>query len=263
MSSSFIFLSKHKEVVNMNVGGLKTVCRSIARFGRKHATKLLAGAAIASEMLGFWFMHKEAPIVQERLSELPKDAKFIDKLKAAGPVYLPAFGMLLLSCGCVVGGCAIGESRVAIATGLYSASEAALRRYEEQAINVLGKEKAQEIHDAVANDIMNEKPVSSATVFATGKGDQLFYDPMSGRYFTTSKLEVESAVNRVNRQIIDEMWVTINDWYSELNLEPIGLGEGYGWNVDHRMDIYFSTAETPDQRTCYVIGYANLPTIYK
>lgn len=245
----------------------KMIFKTLSHWFKKNSTKILASTAIAAEAVGFYFMHREAPIVRDKLAQLDEktdgNATWKDKIKTAAPVYLPALGMLVLSSGCIVGTCVAGERKAALLSGLYTASEAALSKYEKKVVEVLGKDKAQEIHDEMARDLMNEKPCGQMNVYATGKGDQLFYEPLSGRYFTSEKLEVEATLNRCNRTIIGDMWISANEWFEELGLEPVGLGEMFGWNVDHLMDIYFSTAETPDNRTCFVIGYSNTPVLYK
>ena len=241
----------------------KGIIRVISKWVRNNSTKLLAGLAIGTEALGFYFMHKEAPIVRDRLEELPEGATWKDKIKVAGPVYLPAVGMMLLSSGCIVGGCALGEKRVAIMSGLYTASEAALRKYEEKVVDAIGHEKANDIQQSIAQDLMREKPASQMNVCATGKGDQLFYEPLSGRYFTSEKNAVVAAMNEANRICVGEMWIRVNEWFEQLGLEEVGLGDMVGWNVDHLIDISFTPASTPDDRTCFVIGYYYPPILYK
>lgn len=247
---------------------LKILLKNVGHFARKHSTKILAGIAVASEFAAVIFAAKEGPIAQDRLKELPADAKWTDKLKAVGPVYLPAFGMLVLSTGCIIGGCAVGEKKIAIVSGLYSASEAALRDYERKVVETVGKDKAQEIQNAVAKQCMEEHPISSATIYSTGKGDQIIYDPLSGRYFTSDVNEIVKAMNVMNKRILNEMWVTVNDWYYELGLEPVGLADGYGWNVDHLIDIptdpqCWAHTTTVDNRSAFMITYYNRPVLYK
>lgn len=248
---------------------IKPVLKTVANFMKRNAGKILAGMAVATEFLGFWFMHKEAPIVRDRLEALGEGATWKDKLKAAGPVYLPAAGMLLLSSGCIIGGCVAGERKAAILSGLYSASEAALRQYEEKVVDALGKDKAREIHDSIAQDVINERPVSAEVVYATGKGDQLFYEPLTGRYFTSSINEVAAAATRINRRIIVEMWASANEWFNELGLESVGFGDIAGWNVDHMLEVpdgkdhKFTTSQTDDGRSCFVVTYFVRPVLYK
>ena len=235
---------------------------------KKHAGKIFAGCAIVSEVVGYWLMHKEAPIVRDRLEALPEDAKWTDKLRAAGPVYLPAFGMLLLSSGCIVGGCIAGERKAAVLTSLYTASETALRQFEQKAVEKLGRDKVQEIHDAVAQDIMNETPPEMGVVYETGNGSKLIYDPLSGRYFRSDPIKIIGSMNKMNNQIRCEMFVSANEWFNEIGLESIGLGDLWGWNTDNMIDIpdevdRWSTTQSPTNEPCFILTYYNRPVLYK
>lgn len=251
----------------MNV---KLLVRTAGRWCKNNAGKIFAGCAIITEMLGFWFMHKEAPIVRDRLDALGDGANWKDKIKAAGPVYLPAMGMLILSTGSIIGGCVAGERKAAILTSLYTASEAALRKYERKVVDKLGREKAQEIQDAIAQDYIRDNPPSAAgtKVYATGNGDKLIFDPLSGRYFTSEPRKIIDAMNKMNHRLISEMWVSVNEWYEELGLEPVGLGDDKGWNTDHMIDIpddpdSWTTAQSQDNVPCFLITYYNRPVMYK
>ena len=236
---------------------------NIGRAIRRDSTKIFAGAAIAAQAIGYYCMHKEAPIVRDKIKALPENATGMDKFKAAAPVYIPAAGMFLISSGCIIGGCIAGERKAALMAGLYSASEAALRRYEEKVVEKIGPEKAQEIRRETANDILERHSEKKVGIIATGCGDELFYDTLSGRYFTSDKLTVRNACNSMNRLIIGDVWGSLNEWYIELGLDEIGAGDYLGWNVDHLMDIDFDTADTPFERPCYVIHYRNEPVLYK
>lgn len=253
---------------------LRAILKHSKLFFHKHSTKILAGLAVASEIGAVIFAAKEGPIAQDRLKELGPDAKWTDKLKKIGPVYLPAFGMLALSTGCIIGGCAVGEKKVAILSGLYSASEAALKEYEKKVVETVGHEKAQEIQDAVAQQCMEEHPITSATIYATGHGDQLIYDPLSGRYFTSDPNFVVKTASVMNQRIQGssgtngEMFVSVNEWYYELGLEPVGLGDYVGWSIDNLLDIpidpqCWSHTTSPDNRSAFMITYYNKPGLYK
>lgn len=242
--------------------------KPIWAFCKKHATKLLAGLAIGSEAAAIYLTAKEAPIVQERLNALPPDATRWDRFKTAGKVYLPAAIMTAISMTSIVTGTVIGDKRQVMLESLCSASNAALAGYQKKVVDAIGKEKAAEIEDSVAQELMEQTPPPVNKVFATGKGDQLIFDPLSGRYFTSNLNEVVAAANRLNAQIITEMWVSVNEWYSELGLEDIGLGDSSGWSVDHFIDIpndpkKFMTRMSEDGRSCAVISYYNRPIRYK
>lgn len=243
---------------------IKPVMKSIVNFGKKHATKILAGGAIITEFIGFWLMHKEAPVVRKKIDELPPDSKLIDKVKTAAPVYLPAALMLLTSSGCIIGGCALGEARLAAMTNLAMASEAALSRYEQKLIDTIGKDEANKIQEEIAKDLMHERPADPKTVIATSNGSDMFYDTLSGRYFTSCEKFILDAKDRINNRIDGiEMWVEVNDWYSELEIDPVPLGKGRGWNIDRKLSVEIGDWESmPDGRPCKPIYYTHTPVLY-
>lgn len=243
----------------MNV---RPLLKNMAMWARKNAPKILAGLAIASEAAGFYFMHKEAPVVRDRLKELPDDATWKDKIKAAGPIYLPAMGMLILSSGCIITGCVAGERKAALLTGLYSASEAALRKYEEKVVDVLGKEKAQELHDEMAKDTLKDIQVTDSSIVYTGNGADLFLEPLTGRIIASSKQAIKNAETDAKAKIQEVDWVTVNQWFDYLNIDRARLGGYAGWNKDSKIDIGFDTGWTNDGRPCGVIYYYNMPVLY-
>lgn len=240
----------------------KRLLKHLALWGKKNAPKILAGLAIVTEAAGFYFMHKEAPVVHEKLEALGEDATWKDKLKAAGPVYLPAFGMLILSSGCIITGCIAGERKAALLTGLYSASEAALRKYEEKVADVLGKEKAQEIHDEIAKDTVKEINIVDSAICYTGNGTDLFYDPLTSRIIATSKQAIRNAEVEIKEKIQSDEWATVNQWYDALGVERATLAGMVGWNNERKIDIGFYTDWTKDGRPCGVIEYYNKPVLY-
>ena len=249
----------------MNIG---PVFKVIGKWLRKNSTKILAGGAIAAELTGFYIMHKKAPVVRDRLNELPPDATKWEKFKVAAPIYLPAAIAAITSCGCVAGCCALGERKAAIAAGLYSASEATLGHLTKELTDRVGTEEAKDIQDKVAKELVEgRKIVTTDEVIATGKGDILFFEPLSGRPFTSNPNEVIAAANRINKRTISEMWVSVNEWFCELGLDPVGLADDKGWNIDHLLDIpddpYRFPTTTFNGRPCFVISYYNRPVSYK
>ena len=242
---------------------LRPLFKGIWSWTKRNSTKLLAAGAITAEAFGFYFMHREAPVVRDRLEELGPDAKWIDKLKAAGPVYLPAAGMFILSAGCIVGGCAVGEKKAAIMASLYSMSEATLRKYEQEIVDKVGEKKAKEIHDSVAQDLLDERPLTPTEVILTGKGNVLFFDPWSGRYFRSSLDAVKNDIADYNTFVSSQCWATFNDFYDCLGIGEAQCAEYFGYNLDHKLVVAFDEGSTTNTKElCWVLRYAEKPVMW-
>ena len=243
---------------------LRPLFKGIWSWTKRNSTKLLAAGAITAEAMGFWFMHKEAPIVQKRLEELPKDTKWYEKIKVAGPVYLPAIGMLLLSTGCIVGGCAVGERKAAIMASLYSASEASLRRLEQKVVDEIGPEKAQELHTKAIEDVAQMNPPKPEDIVCTGKGNQLCYETMTGQWFRSSLPAIDNDCAQFNKYIIRKCWADFNEWLTDgLGINRAKLADYHGFNLDHLVVLNVSDSHrTIDGESYHIIDYIDGPVMY-
>ena len=244
---------------------IKPIFKNILKFTKKHAPKILAGSAILSEIVGFYFMHKEAPIVRKKLDELDKDATLMDKLKVAGPIYLPAFLMLVASGACTIGTVVIGESRIAAATNAAVISEALASQYEKKLVEAVGAEKAQQMQDEIVGELAQKQMATSDVIFDTGHGEDIYFDILSGRYFRASDDFIAQCVININEKISNQycMWAEVNEWYDELGLENVYLAKDRGWNPDHPFRIKIGEwISMPDGRPCKPISYVQKPVDY-
>lgn len=243
----------------------KFVVKTLWSWCKRHSTRLLAGGAILAEAWGFYFMHREAPVVKERLDNLDPDAKWYEKVKTSVPVYLPAIGMFIVSSACIVGGCIAGEAKTAMMAGLYSASAAELQKYKDKMIETVGEDKAQEIHNDIARDLEKKSPSSfdESMIEYTNHGGQLFYDPNTARFFTSTESYILKCVEKINSKIYGvDMWVSVNEFYDELGITHAKLADPFGWNIDHKLDVSFAPAKTDDGRYYGVLVYFNEPRLY-
>ena len=72
--------------------------------------------------------------------------------------------------------------------------------------------------------------------------------------------KLKKAENELNRQMRDEMYISLNDFYYEVGLEPIKLGDDLGWNIDNGyIDLRFSSQLATDGTPCLVIDYGYGP----
>ena len=74
-----------------------------------------------------------------------------------------------------------------------------------------------------------------------------------------------SASNRLSRAMLEEIYVTLNEFYYEIGLDSIGVGEDLGWNIDDGLiELSFSSQVTADGTPCLVVNYySGLKTNYK
>ena len=126
---------------------------------------------------------------------------------------------------------------------------------------MLGEKKDKEIKDAVAKDKIEKDPVKPNEVVITEHGGILCYDVLSGRYFKSDVEKLKRAANDVSRKLLNENYISLNEFYYEIGLDNIGIGNDLGWNVDsgNLVELQFSSQLTEDGTPCIVVGYANPP----
>ena len=127
-------------------------------------------------------------------------------------------------------------------------------------VEMFGEKKHETVKDAVAKDKIEKNPVVTREVIITEKGNTLCYDAISGRYFKGDIDKIKKAECELNRQMRDEMYVSLNDFYYEVGLDNIKIGDELGWNIDNGyINLSFSSQLAGDGTPCLVIDYSIAP----
>lgn len=186
--------------------------------------------------------------------------KPLDTVKVTWKCYIPAVVTGTASVACLIGASSVNMRRNAALATAYTLSESALKDYQEKVVESIGEKKEQTIRDAVAKEKVEKNPVQNTEVILTSKGETLCYDAISGRYFKSDIEKIRQVVNDLNLQMRDEMYVSLNDFYYEIGLESIKVGDDLGWNIDAGyIELRYSSQLATDGTPCLVIDYSYGP----
>ena len=252
----------------MNKAGLKRTIKSAERVLTKYSPGILTGIGIAG-MIGATFMAVKATPKALYLIETKKEEAEVEELtsvetiKTCWKCYIPAALTTVVSAACLIGASTVSAKRNAALATAYSISEAALREYQEKVVEVIGEKKEKAVRDAVAKDQIERDPVTkSEVVIIDSNSNTLCYEPLSGRYFKSTIDKIKKAEIKLDRQMIQEMYVSLNDFYWEIGLDGTDLGDKMGWNLSKGyMDLSFSSQLADDGTPCAVIVYG-IPPVY-
>ena len=252
----------------MNKSGLKRTIKSVERVLTKYSPGILTGIGIAG-MIGATFMAVKATPKALYLIETKKEESEVEELttvetiKTCWTCYIPATLRTVVSAACLIGASTVSAKRNAALATAYSISEAALREYQEKVVEVIGEKKEKAVRDAVAKDQIERDPVTkSEVVIIDSNSNTLCYEPLSGRYFKSTIDKIKKAEIKLDRQMIQEMYVSLNDFYWEIGLDGTDLGDKMGWNLSKGyMDLSFSSQLADDGTPCAVIVYG-IPPVY-
>ena len=252
----------------MNKEGLKRTIKSAERVLTKYSPGILTGIGITG-MIGATFMAVKATPKALYLIETKKEESEVEELtsvetiKTCWKCYIPAALTTVVSAACLIGASTVSAKRNAALATAYSISEAALREYQEKVVEVVGEKKEKAVRDAVAKDQIERDPVTkSEVVIIDSNSNTLCYEPLSGRYFKSTIDKIKKAEIKLDRQMIQEMYVSLNDFYWEIGLDETDLGDKMGWNLSKGyMDLSFSSQLADDGTPCAVIVYG-IPPVY-
>lgn len=187
-------------------------------------------------------------------------------IKCAWKPYIPAIGVGVVSAACIAGGTRQNYKRNAALAALYATTENTLRTYQRKTEEIAGKEKADEIRREVVRDQVQQVNTTiidqdnSQYIAYTGCGDTLIFDSFSGRYFKSSMVAIERAANQVNKSILSEQYMTVNDFYNELNVPTIDAGSEVGWLSEYDLiDILFESDMDTNGNPYLVMVHRNRP----
>ena len=107
-----------------------------------------------------------------------------------------------------------------------------------------------------------QNPPDEKSIIQTKTGHSLYYDSLTGRYFYSEMPHIERAINAVNAKIIKQGYASVNDFFYELGLPPVKLGEQLGWNrnYEEELDIFFDHELTSYGDPCGILDYYTYPT---
>ena len=240
----------------------------------KHSPEILTGLGIAGMVTTTILAVKATPkalqLIEEaeyeKTMQMEKRPTHMEKLtpietvKAAWKPYIPAAITGTLSIACLVGASSVNFRRNAALATAYKLSETALSEYKEKVVEVVGENKEKIIRDKVAEQKVADNPVSKNTVIVTEKGNTLCYDAFAGRYFRSDIDRIKSAVNIINRRMTYDQYVSLNEFYDELDLDHTQMGDQLGWSLDRGLvDVDFSSQIADDGTPCIVINYQVAP----
>ena len=243
----------------------------------KHAPEILTGIGIAGMVTTTVLAVRATPkaliliknaedygdglIKEEDPKWEPRPLTAVETVKVAWKPYIPAAITGVTSIACVVGASSVNSRRNAALATAYQLSQTALTNYKEKVIETIGEKKEKVIKDKIAKEKIEKDPVSKkGDIIITEKGNTLCYDAISGRYFKSDIEQIKKVVNELNRQMLNEMYISLNQFYIALGLSTTTLGDELGWNIDNGLiELDISAQMADDDTPCIAIDYLIAP----
>lgn len=170
--------------------------------------------------------------------------------------FIPTAAFGLTTMVCIIGANSINMNRNAAIAGLYTLTETAFKEYKNKVVETVGRVKEQKVCDEICQDRIRDNPIGENNVIFTGKGEVLCYDSISGRYFKSDIEKIRRAINKLNMDLMSEMFISLNEFYGEIGLPNIRIGYDNGWNMENGLiDVTFSAQLTETDEPCLSLNY--------
>lgn len=250
---------------------VRSVFKLSEKFIIDNSPAILSGIAVAGTVTVAYLTgkatFKAAELIREEeqnqsLMELGEELTAKDKAKLVWKLYVPPVAVTTATIVCIVSASTISASRLAAMAAAYKVSEKQYVEYRDKVKELLGEKKDQEVKDAVAKDRIANDPFGPNEAWDVGSagGAVLCYDNWNGRYFRSSKQILDDACNKVNYEVLHNMYATLADFYTYLGLSsPRGAGQ-IGWGLDHRLKLEYSSQLQEDGTPTMVMDFSIPPS---
>lgn len=232
----------------------------------KHSPEILTGIGIAGMITTTVLAVKATPkairLIEAAKEEKGEDLTKTETVKTCWGAYIPAAATCIASTACLIGASSVSIRRNAMLATAYKLSETAFSEYKEKVVETIGDKKEKLVREKVSEERIKKNPITKNEIIMTDYGDTQFYETLSGRYFKSDIEQIKKVVNYLNKDMLQDMFGTIslNEFYDELELERIDLGDELGWRVDKGLiEIDFTSKIADNGKPCIVLDYINAP----
>lgn len=245
---------------------IKNIVMRVGNFVQKNSPYILTGLGCAGVVSTAIMTGKAAVKAHDRIKQERKalekeyecettNPDLKTKVKLTWKYFIPPTLMCATSVACIIGAQTVNTRRHAALASLYTLTENTLKDYRENVKELVGKNKEEKAYDKVQQDRLTTDPPKDGSIILTGKGETLFRDSYSGRYFKSDIESLRRIENELNHNIVHQMWVALNDLYMLIGLDEIKLGDDIGWDPDQLIEFKFIPTIYKDEDVCIILDY--------
>lgn len=253
----------------MNKPNMAALFKDIQSAVSKHSPEILTGLGIAgmitTTILAVRATPKALDLIEDKKEELDLNPRerlpVAETVKATWKCYIPAVVTGVSSVSCLIGASSVNARRNAALTAAYNLSATALSEYKEKVIETVGERKEQTIRDKVAEEKLKKEPVKQSAIIVSGKGTTRCFDTITRQRFTSDIETIRRIVNDLNQRMINgDDYISLNEFYYELGLDGVSIGDELGWNINTgKIELDYSAQLDTDGIPCIVIDYMVAP----
>lgn len=206
------------------------VLRKVQMFAKRNSSTILTAVGVvgvaATAVTAVKATPKAVRLLEEAKKEKGDELTTLETIKVAGPAYIPSIVMGTATVACIVGANVLNKKQQASVMSAYALLDNSYKEYKKKVDDLYGKEVDMHIKKEIAKD----KFTGDIDISEKEEDEELFYDEFSQEYFLSTPYKVKEAEYRVNRTLRTRDYVSVNEYYSYLGMQPIPGGDDIGWS---------------------------------
>lgn len=270
-------------MISLNLNTIKTAWKVSKKYVIKNAPKILTIVGVTAMAGATVHAIAVSPKAKAEVDEIEQDEDLTHKeyLKKKTLTYLrfywPEFLLVFGGGACVFGAQHINAKRITAISAALATQTDKLEKLQNVIKNEDGEKKLEKYKDKIAqNDVeAHAGNLDISTVYNTGKGNTLMFDPIGKRFFFSDlefiKREAEDFSMEIARQMQhgEEAVQSLNDWYEAIHLPYLdgkievgnhdiqvgpNIGKDLGWR-NRMMRLQITSGMLENDQTYFVIGF--------
>lgn len=154
----------------------------------------------------------------------------------------------------VVFGSYASNKRLATAVSAAKITETTFNEYRKAVVKELGEKKERVVSEQVAVNKVKANPPTDSNVIIVAEKTVTCCELYTGRYFKSDMETLKQSVNEINHRILNELYVSMDEFYDLLGLEHTTTSDGIGWDSDRLLELEYATV-LHDDTPCLTFSY--------
>lgn len=198
---------------------------------------VIGGAGVvATSVMAVKATPKALAIIEEAKKEKGEDLTKLEIMQVAAPVYIPTMITVAATIACIFGANVLSKRKQAALISAYALLDNSYKEYKNKVVELYGEDANKEVRTELAKDEAKKQDIKDEN-----DGKNLFYDEYSNRYFRAANETVLRAEYEVNKMLVEDYYVTLNELYDLLGLPKTDYGEYVGWSAAQMFEMHLSS----------------------
>lgn len=233
-------------------------------FIKKNSSTILtcigAAGVVVTSVMAVKATPKALSLIEEAREEKGDELSKWEKVKVAGPSYIPAAVVGFTTVGCIFGANVLNKRTQAALTSAYALLDQTHKEYKNKVKELYGEDGDDKVRAELAKDNYKEEDIDEEEY---DDGKTLFYDGYSKRYYRVTNETQLRAEYEINKMLSETGGASLNNYYDILGIDRKDYGEYMGWSAAQMYEMYWDSwlhfrhtkVEMEGGMECWIIDY--------